>query len=299
MRFLPKCLYNLMNQSYKDYEVVVVDAGSNDGGPEFIEQQYPQIRLFRRENIGLGEAINLGIRNSTGTVLVFDFNTDEYVEPNWLEQLVNELERHDYNVVVGHMRLINNTRLIDEAGVDLNLFGQAKKIGQLKSIDKFEVPGKQVVFVGCPALHRKIYERVGPIDEEYFIYGEDLDYCYRAGLFGYATRCAKNAVSYHHVRGTMGQNVRRLEFFLRRANIRFHLIHSGVIKVFLNLVYVCFFLSLSSFVLSILGVEKSRRYKDKFSGRTEAIFWNIRNIRRTIQKRRQYKKILLKQSNWL
>jgi len=298
MKFLPDFFLNLMQQSYKYFEVIFVDAGSDDGGVKFVKQNYPDVKLIEAGRIGIGEAVNIGIRESSGDILIFDLNTDEYVEPNWLQGLVSHLAKYNFNIISGPTRIIHGTSIIDEAGVNLNLFGQANKIGHNRRIDDFLFDEKPVLFVGCPAFHRKLLDRIGMVDEHYFIYAEDLDFCYRARQVGIETRCTPVARSHHHVRGTTGVNPRRLEYFLRRANLRFHLIHSNKNQIILNWLYIAFFLVVSSFFLSLCGIKKAALYREKFYGRLSAVLWNLKNLKTSLFMRRLYcSKYMVKEIN--
>ena len=290
MKFLPKCLSHLDKQTYPDYEIIFVDAGSTDGSAEFVKENFPEVKLFQSGRIGIGEAVNLGIKVSTGDILIFDVNTDEYVEQNWLEELIGQLQRSDFNIITGGVRIIHNTNLIDEAGVRLNFFGRSRKVGHGCSIDDFTFNTDPVDFVGAPAFHRKIMKEIGFIDEAYFIYAEDLDFCYRARLAGYPTHIAPLARSHHHIRGTIGKNNRRLEYYLRRANIRFQLIYSAPTRLITALLYFCNWLPALALMMMAVPGQQSKKYKEKFIGRTKAILWNLNNLRSILRSRDWVKK---------
>ena len=289
MKYLPKCLAHLMAQTYKNYEVIFVDAGSTDGSLEYVRNHYTQIKTIACGRIGIGEAINTGIRNSSGSILVFDLNTDEYVQQDWMEELVRFLNMYNFNIIAGTTRIIAGTQQIDEAGVNLNWFGKASKIGHKKNIGSFPISDQAVDFVGMPAFHRKILEKVGLVDEVYFIYAEDLDFCYRAKLIGIETRCAPNARSHHEIRGTIGLFNKRLEYYLRRANLRFHLIHSDLFRIIFHWLYIVCFLVLSSCILSIFGGGKASLYREKCIGRFNALVWNLKNLNDSLSVRKSYR----------
>ena len=289
MKYLPDFFSHLMQQNYPWFEVIFVDAGSDDGSALFVRKNYPSVKVIEAARIGIGEAVNIGIRESSGDILIFDLNTDEYVEPNWLMELVAYLSKFNFEIIAGTMRIIYGTSLIDEAGVQLNRFGQAKKIGHNCSLVNFVIPEIPVCFVGCPAFHRKLLNRIGMVDEKYFIYAEDLDFCFRARCVGIETRCAPRARSHHHVRGTMGTNPRRLEYFLRRANLRFHMIHSHPSRIALNWLYIAFFLIGSAYIVSLCGGSKAILYREKFLGRREAVLWNLKNLKNTFASRKMYR----------
>lgn len=284
--FLPRCLRQLMNQTYDNYEVVVVDAGSTDGSPEYIEASFPEVRLILCARIGIGEAVNIGIRNATGEIICFDFNTDEFAAKDWLENSVKHLEHYNYEIISGTTRMIDGTGLIDEAGVMLDFFLRAKKIGHGKAVEKFDFKMQPVDFVGSPMFHRRLLEKVGLVDEDYFIYAEDLDFCYRARKKGIETRCTPFAVTHHCVRGTMGKQTRRAEYFVRRANIRFQLKCINSHRVFWGLSYLCFFLPFAAFIGAISGTRKAEEYHEKFWGRMGAVWWNLKNGKKTLLSRK-------------
>jgi GT2 family glycosyltransferase len=286
MEYLPDCLYHLKRQTYPNYEIIVVDGGSTDGGPEFIQQNHPDIKLIRCGRIGIGAAINIGIRHSSGDVIVFDVNTDENVEPTWLGELIAKLVQYQFKIVCGPVRLIHGTEHIDEAGVMINHAGMVKKINNRKLFDKTRFREQPVDFTGAPAFHRNLLGIIGEIDEEYYIYAEDLDFCHRARLAGYPTRIAPFAISYHHIRGTLGHNTRRLEYYLRRSNIRFHLLYTGCLRLTLVLFYFCVFLPASALAGILVVAGQRRAYAEKFIGRMKAVVWNLISAVATIRERR-------------
>jgi len=289
LEFLPKCLNHLVRQTYPNYEIIFIDAGSIDGSADYVEKEFPKIKTIRCGRIGIGEAVNIGVKNASGDIIVFDVNTDEYVEPDWLEELVRQLRRHKYKIIAGPVRIIYGTNLIDEAGVNINLVGRSRKVGHLHPIESFLFGDNPVDFVGAPAFHKKILEEIGLIDETYFIYAEDLDFCYRAKLAGFETHCAPLARSHHHIRGTFGSNYRRLEYYLRRANIRFHCIYSGPLRLILTSLYFCFFLPATALVTAFVPTSNSNMYKEKFIGRLKAVLWNLQNLKKTMRLRRKAK----------
>ena len=293
-KLLPECLDCLMNQSYKNYEIILVDAGSTDGSTNYVSVIFPSVILIRQDRIGIGEAINIGIRASTGDIIVFDLNTDEFVEPDWLEQIVKHLENHDFKIITGTTRLIYGTDLIDECGVDLGFHGYARKRGHLRHISEFLESDETSLYVGTPSFHRDILRLVGPVDEGYFIYGEDLDYCYRAKLLGIDTRPAPLALSHHMVRRTLSKSSYRLEYFLRRAYLKFHMSFSSPPKVLINLLYLAFFLELAALVASLCPIQKSASYREKLIGRTMALIWYARTIKENLLKRKGFKRKSLK-----
>jgi GT2 family glycosyltransferase len=288
---LPKCLKYLMDQTYDNFEVILVDAGSADGSADYVSANFPSVILLRRGRIGIGEAVNVGIHASTGEIIVFDFNTDEFVDPDWLEQIVKQLEKYHFKVITGTTRLIYGTDLIDECGVNLGFLGQARKKGHKRPKTEFLLKDEPTLYVGCPAFHRDILKMVGPVDENYFLYGEDLDFCFRAKLMGIETRPAPLALSHHKIRTTYGKSLRRLEFFLRRAYLRFHTAFSSPPQFLINILYLLIFLQLPALIGALCPIEKSVVYREKLVGRTMALIWYAKTLKQHLERRKQFKKV--------
>ncbi len=288
---LPECLGHLMSQSYDNFEVILVDAGSTDGGAEYVSTNFPAVILVRQGRIGIGEAVNIGIENSTGDIIIFDLNTDEFVEPDWLEQIVKQLEKHHFKIITGTTRLIYGTDLIDECGVNLGFAGHARKKGHLRPISEFFKNDESTLYVGSPSFHRDILRLVGPVDEGYFIYGEDLDFCFRAKLLGIETRPAPLALSHHKIRSTLGKSSRLLEFFLRRAYLRFHTSFSSPPNFLIHIFYLLFFLQFPALIGTLCPIEKSGVYREKLVGRTMALIWYARTLKEHLARREHFKQV--------
>ena len=97
-RTLDECLQSLVNLTYPDYEVVVIDDGSADNTPEIVAQH--DVRCIRTENGGLSCARNLGIEASTGEIVAF-IDSDAYADPDWLFYIVTALREQDAAAVGG------------------------------------------------------------------------------------------------------------------------------------------------------------------------------------------------------
>src|SRR5262249_38317191 len=87
-KFLAGCLDSLHGQTYENNEIIIVDNGSVDGSVEFIETNYPKVRLFRYEkNTGFSVAVNRGIEEARGEFIAL-INNDTVLDPNWITEMV-------------------------------------------------------------------------------------------------------------------------------------------------------------------------------------------------------------------
>lgn len=120
--YLRKCIDSIINQTYKDYELLIINDGTKDNSQAIIDEyvkQYPEyVKSFIKENGGLSDARNYGIQRSNGEYLVF-VDSDDFIEPKLLEKLNNEIEKNNNVDVIGY-----HTEIFDK---DYNLYEVLKK----------------------------------------------------------------------------------------------------------------------------------------------------------------------------
>jgi len=199
--FLKVCLPSLGRQTYKDFETIVIDNGSNDGTVEFLESNYPRARLVKnRENLGFAAAVNQGIRVSRGEYIAL-LNNDTEADKNWLKELVQTLkQRKDISFCASKMLNFYNRKIIDSAGDGWSMrFMQGYNVG--KDVEDGPAYSKEkLVFGACAgaALYRKtLFKMIGLLDERFFAYFEDVDLNFRAQLAGLRCLYIPTAVVYH------------------------------------------------------------------------------------------------------
>jgi len=302
---LRECLESLRNLEYKGtYEVIVVDAGSTDGAPEMVEHEFPNVVLIRARRIGIGEAINIGIRSAIGEIIGFDLNNDETFSQDWLQILVDKLLSSDEIGVVGGIRLVYGSDcVIDEAGVSFNYMGiQSSHIRS--NLSDLQIESTEVDYVGTIVSRRELFNKIGLVDEDYYIYGEDADFCARVKISGYKVFAVPKAISYHKRSETIGKVNPLATYYDHRAKIRFILINFSLLKMFVALFWhvilltgieaLMFLSTLKRFLdspdtrLSFLVKGNS---KENFRATISAISWNISNFKKTVKRRLFIKKI--------
>lgn len=100
-RYLQRCLDSVLGQTYKNYEVIMVDDGSTDNCPAICDNyaaRDTRIKVIHKQNAGLGMARNTGIENATGDYICF-FDSDDFVATNLLELCAKELEKESYDII--------------------------------------------------------------------------------------------------------------------------------------------------------------------------------------------------------
>ncbi len=118
-KYLEKCLDSLVNQTFKDIEIIIVNDGSTDNCRKIIDKYYSKytniIKVINQENKGLGAARNTGLKSVTSDYIIF-VDSDDYIEPNMVYEMYNKIlqEQADFviygfNVVNEHYNLISKT----------------------------------------------------------------------------------------------------------------------------------------------------------------------------------------------
>lgn len=203
-RYLDDCLSSLAAQTFRDFEVIVVDNASTDGSVEHIRANFPWVRqVLNKENLGFAGGTNSGIRAAEGEYIL-TFNNDARAESRLLEHLQKPMA--DSNVGVCAAKMLLDDGRINSAGICLSKSGAAWDRG-MSELDLGQYDSQEEVFGACAgsALYRKeMLDEIGLFDEDFFLYMEDVDLAFRARLAGWSCVYVPKAVVYHHHGGTAG-----------------------------------------------------------------------------------------------
>ena len=202
--FLDGCLSSLASQTYSDFEVIVVDNGSRDGSPEYIEENYPWVRLAKNdENLGFAGGTNVGIRAAKGEFII-TLNNDSRADSRFIEELIKPMADPEVGVCAAKM-LFPDGR-INSAGICISRSGAAWDRGMFEP-DRGQYEFVEEVFGACAgaALYRReMLDEIGLFDEDFFLYLEDVDLAFRARLAGWKCLYVPGARVIHHHGGTAG-----------------------------------------------------------------------------------------------
>jgi GT2 family glycosyltransferase len=224
--FLEQCLDSLsMTPSARSTEIIVVDNASSDGSVEMVEGRFPQVKLIRSdENLGFARGNNLGIQHSSGRYISL-INSDVKVLPGCMDSLADYLDR---NPAVGNVgpRILNSDLTLQSSSRRFptlwnNLCSATGLATAFKGSRFFS--GEHMLFfphdrimavdvlVGCFWMLRKeVIKEVGLLDESFFMYGEDVDWCRRCWNAGWQIVFLPNAQAIHYRGGSSGTQVVRL-----------------------------------------------------------------------------------------
>lgn len=201
------CLTSVLKQTHTDFEVIVVDNGSNDGSQEIISVNFHSVNLICLDrNYGFCKGNNIGIEAARGEYIVL-LNNDTVVEPDWLQQLHDcMLSDPDIGFCASGLLTYADKNLLDAAGDGFSICGAGYKRGYLEEAAGYKK--EEYVFGACAgaAMYKKeMLDKIGLLDEDFFVAYEDSDLSFRAQLAGYKCKYAPKAVVYHKVNSTLGK----------------------------------------------------------------------------------------------
>lgn len=203
-------LPSLADQRFQDFELFVVDNGSGDDSVEWLAEHWPEVQVVGLpENVGVTAALNICARAGVGE-LVGLFNNDLELHPDCLGELVSALATYPEAGSAGAKLLDFRERdVIDGAG-DVFTWGATGGRRGHGERDRGQYDQPRAMFGACggAALYRREALRdVGPFDEDFFAFSEDVDWSLRAQLAGYGCRYVPTAVAYHMGSATLGRGL--------------------------------------------------------------------------------------------
>ncbi len=218
LAYMEDCMEALKTQSCQDFEVLVVDNGSQDASVEWLKKhQIPSI--FLPENKGFSVAVNLGIQNSH-TPYVILLNNDTKADKHYIREMIRAIERSPRIFSVSSKMIqMYHPDLMDDAGDMYCLFGWAYQRGVGRSSAGYRRPFR--VFAACAGAaiyRREVFNQIGYFDEMHFAYLEDIDVGYRARIAGYMNVYCPTALVYHVGSGTSGSKYNSFKVKLAARN---------------------------------------------------------------------------------
>ncbi len=224
-------------------EVILVDNGSTDSGPNIVAADFPEVRLISNdENLGFPKACNQAIRASNGDIAVL-LNPDAEVGPGALDSLADLIASRPEAGAVG-AKLLNPDGSV-QPECRRNFPNLATDILLLTTIYKLlpdpniiwrwrlpaELPdGPSETFAvsgACMAVRREALDAVGLLDEASFMHLEDIDLCYRLRKAGWKIFFHPGAPVVHHGMGSARQVLGRMRSIQYEARYRFYRKHMG------------------------------------------------------------------------
>jgi len=233
--YLRQCVTSIIDGTCGiEYEIIVVDSGSFDGSGQMLQRSFPQVRFVQIDsNVGFGCANNRGAMYARGDVLLL-LNPDTEVRGNAIGRLYRAFCKLRNPGAIG-CRLLNsdgslqiscvqpfptianqilNAQVLQRCFPRIGIWLTAMTFKDAKSPVAVEA-----VSGACMLIHHRLFDRVGGFSAEYFMYGEDLDLCFKTRVAGFTNYHVPGVRIIHHGGGSTGHS-RFSEIMMRESIFR-------------------------------------------------------------------------------
>jgi len=236
-KLLKECIDSIRkNKDGLKIEIIVADNASSDGSVEMVRKEFSKIKLIENEeNLGFAKAVNQGIKRAKGDHILL-LNSDVIVKSGALKEMLNFAERHPLAGIIGG-KLVGPEGSIQASVYHFPTISRAVRefwFGQKDVYQKYapqvDKPAIVDAVTGAAMLiPKKIIDEVGLLDERYFMYFEDLDYCRRVKKDGYRTYYLPQ-VEFVHYHGASGKGIPELthQWLVQSSKL-----YNGLLKYYL------------------------------------------------------------------
>ncbi|MGI9212291.1 MAG: glycosyltransferase family 2 protein [Methylococcaceae bacterium] len=234
-KYIPACLDSIKKTGFNvEYETIVVDNASDDGSPDFIRTHYPDTQLIANStNLGFAAANNMGMALAHGRYFCL-INPDVIVKPDCLKVLNTYMNCNPDTGIAGP-RILNTDHTCQKSTTQhpgvldswLCAFFLHRIMAQTNDHSFIrEVP---VLYGMFWIISRSAWLQVGGLDERFFMYGEDLDWCKRFSDHGFRVVHVPYATAIHAGGGCSRRVPIKMAIQIRRSRILYFIKHHGVI----------------------------------------------------------------------
>ncbi len=294
-RFLKNLFDSILQCTYPNLEIVMVDNASEDDSVAFVQTHYPQVKIHQNaENYMFARGNNEGLKVVSGKYVCV-MNNDVVVAPDFIEPIVAAFENDARIAAVQPkilaMQMRDHFEYSGAAGGFLDRFGYPFVRGRIfRTIEKdegqYDQPSRLFWASGaCCFLRKSAIDVVGAFDPDFMMHMEEIDLCWRLQLRGWEVMVAPAGKIWHYVGGTLNQDNPRKMYWNYRNNL-FMLIKNLSLKNLLLRLFVRIPLDVVA-----LGMET---VKGRF-GNTKAIIsaylWVFANIKLIMRKRRAVQRL--------
>jgi GT2 family glycosyltransferase len=262
---LANCLRSLYENTQKiSFEVFVVDNNSQDGSVEMVREKFPQVRLIaNKSNRGFSGATNQALKEAEGKCSLL-LNPDTLILEGAIEKMVQFMEKHPEAGALG-CKLLNPDRTLQPSCKSfpnfLNLFFESLSLDKLfpKSRlfgryymsywDHNDVREVDQPMGSCLMVRKEVIDKVGLIDEQFFCFFDEVDWCYRIKKEGFKIFFTPEARIIHYRGQTFKRMPLRSFWYWHRSLLRYYRKHYPGIPSFLIGLYVISMISLKFLII--------------------------------------------------
>lgn len=278
--YLERCLRSVFEHTKGiELEVFVVDNASTDGSAQIVKEKFTQVKLIEnKENLGFAKANNQALSQSHSEYLLL-LNNDTAILPNSIKKMINFMEQHPKAGMVGPKLLNADGRFQRSCwkkfpsllSVFINrfyLYKLPKVFPFVKSVEIFpeetNKPMKVAHLLGaCILVRQEAIKTIGYLDEQFYMYLEETDWCYRVAKCGWGIYYLPSAEIIHYGQKSSKENISRMTEEGPRSYCKFFRKHyKGRIKLIL-LKNIIFIGTMFKLIKSLLYYIKYRNDREK------------------------------------
>jgi N-acetylglucosaminyl-diphospho-decaprenol L-rhamnosyltransferase len=220
------------------FEIWVVDNASTDGTPGMVRERFPQVQLIENHhNVGFAAANNQAIRKSTGEYVLL-LNPDTVVCPGAIDGMMDYLEGHPRAGAAGPRLLNPDGSLQFSCSPAPTLWTETRRLLHLPGVrydgtyamaawDPTRPRQVEVLLGACLLLRREVLQKVGLLDESFFVYSEEVDLCYRLMKAGWQSYWVPQAEVVHYGGQSTRQVAPEMFYQLYRGKVLYFRKHRG------------------------------------------------------------------------
>jgi GT2 family glycosyltransferase len=288
--FLLSCLRSVFEDGQrKDWEVIVVDNGSQDGSGSEVEKTFPLIHVIHNEkNVGFARAVNQGLQKASGRYALL-LNPDTQVTSGAIERLMSFMDAHPQAGISGAQLLNSNGSKQNSIANFPSLATELVNKSLLRWLFPERFPGKERIYseaidvdsvIGaCMMGRRDAWDQVGLLDEDYFLFLEETDWCYRMKKAGWKIYHVPDAEVYHFQGKSAEKEKKRARVEYFRSRYHFFKKNKGNLQWFILLVGLLMRLGfelLSMAVASLVTFFAIRGWRKRLAIYAYLFWWHVR-----------------------
>lgn len=218
-----ECLKSLRESTYGNLDVIVIDNDSQDGAFATMQHEFPEVRAMQMtRNLGFAGGVNVGLKAAlaAGADLLMLLNNDAIVAPDCIEKLIAGLRQYTQIGILSPKFIRPGTGRLAAVGFRVTAY-DVQPVGwnmHDASVPNDDAPQMfDAVSGGAMLIRRDVIERIGCLDERFFFYFEDTDFCVRARQAGFDAAYLPAAVVYHSVSEGTKDSPGLADFYLGRS----------------------------------------------------------------------------------
>ncbi|MFZ1289664.1 MAG: glycosyltransferase family 2 protein [Melioribacteraceae bacterium] len=221
-----ECIVSLKKIDYENFEIIIVDNNSSGNDVDIIKEKFGDFVkkiIVSSENLGFSGGNNLGIKYAleNGGDFILLLNNDTIVEPDFLTILLDTFNKcKNAGVSAPQINYYNNKNIVWSVGGQISKIRGSGFAYSNVNENQIEKKIREVTFASgcCLLIKKEVFEKIGMLDEKFFLYVEDTDFCFRTIKAGFKIIINPNSKIYHKVGNSTSMNLKQIPLYYETRN---------------------------------------------------------------------------------